>query len=1176
MALAQSSAPSSASTGAPSTQQDPLVLLDSIGKRVDPVYSQKLQLRVKELLHSTHSGFPGSQPVPFEAKHLSILEREDYFVCEKSDGLDRNQIWFYVPNVLFPVRGRDNEYLKDTLMDGEIVVDHDENGNKTYRFLIFDLMASNGQSIIQRSFNTRLGLLRQDVIQSYKLSLRTQSDPPPFTMELKKMERSYGLRLVFDQISKLRHSSDGIIWTPVKCPYVPGICEKLLKWKPPEKNTVDFRINAKWSKDHKPIYTLDVLSHLTYKFYDHFQPDTDSALQWKDQPPDGRIAEFRYDPNWQVTVVEQGYAPTTKTGGWRFVRFRDDKDAANEENVVKKILHSIKDGVSKEQLITHMECIRDAWKAREKGLPPPALTHLKNQGRLSISSVSSSSSFNQPMMTPTTTSPVVPSPAANSLSSASGHGYFYGDHNVKSRQNSLDYGSGERRLSVMDANTDSRTEPALLDSSTSSTSSKDNEGDRAATQSLPASRKQSLESSPKRDSNGNDSEETERKRHKSLSELDKGRKIQSQAERRLEEASARVTTTNDNSTTTNREPPPVDEPVEMTTAPDYAATNPSKADTPTTKQPADAVSPSHPSMSHALPTVREEGSVSTASNTRRRKTLASGNDLQERQQQQYVDNRVDMDNAADMQLNKHRRMMETRTATSVASSIKPGSDIVYGNGNGGMASNQHQQEQHIITPRTSTDMDSSKRHGQPQSTHSTPTTSSIQNGMSPTAGQQRNQGNYYTRYDPARSPPPSSSPSSSSSIPRSPHMATNIQLHYGSAPPSSASSSPSSTQAPSSNRKESSHSIHNLLTSSVEPVSYSPKKSGSPSVPTSSGRPAPSTRSYNISSLLHDSTQQKDVNNAGSRQNEANHPSAQVQQQQQQQQYHQMPLERPQAASIPHTSSARTPPVQFINYHAERPRAQDSPTSQQKAVFIQGEYHNSAVDPPTKSRSTSIATANTPPQHLHQWQSSGLETTNTHKNSNHRPSQTSSTTSSPSSSPRDSRHSGSYNVWRAAGNQQQPQQQQQSVPHYGGNPPGIPTNHQVVYPAQAHYYHPQQQHQFQQQQQQQQQQNYSNYDTHPDQYPHQPAHGPPAKYPHLRHTHQQAIRPASEPEEYHHDPSAMQHYHPAYQDMYRPHPSQNRGGQSTAPSSPPPAPPPPPAKDSEKKSDKAKLDFILN
>lgn len=54
-----------------------------------------------------------------------------------------------------------------------------------------------------------------------------------------------------------------------------------LKWKPPELNTVDFRIAARWSKEHKPIYSIEVLSHgVTYKFYDHFQPEPALATEY--------------------------------------------------------------------------------------------------------------------------------------------------------------------------------------------------------------------------------------------------------------------------------------------------------------------------------------------------------------------------------------------------------------------------------------------------------------------------------------------------------------------------------------------------------------------------------------------------------------------------------------------------------------------------------------------------------------------------------------------------------------------------------------------------------------------------------------------------------------------------------------------------------------------------------
>lgn len=40
----------------------------------------------------------------------------------------------------------------------------------------------------------------------------------------------------------LKHENDGIIFTVDKCPYYPGTCDEIAKWKPPELNTIDFQI----------------------------------------------------------------------------------------------------------------------------------------------------------------------------------------------------------------------------------------------------------------------------------------------------------------------------------------------------------------------------------------------------------------------------------------------------------------------------------------------------------------------------------------------------------------------------------------------------------------------------------------------------------------------------------------------------------------------------------------------------------------------------------------------------------------------------------------------------------------------------------------------------------------------------------------------------------------------
>ena len=75
-------------------------LLLSFGKPVeDREFVSELQFRLwSELLHRPTSAlqFPGSQPVSFARHHLDLLENEDYYVCEKSDGV-RYLLYFTSP-----------------------------------------------------------------------------------------------------------------------------------------------------------------------------------------------------------------------------------------------------------------------------------------------------------------------------------------------------------------------------------------------------------------------------------------------------------------------------------------------------------------------------------------------------------------------------------------------------------------------------------------------------------------------------------------------------------------------------------------------------------------------------------------------------------------------------------------------------------------------------------------------------------------------------------------------------------------------------------------------------------------------------------------------------------------------------------------------------------------------
>jgi mRNA guanylyltransferase len=58
--------------------------------------------------------------------------------------------------------------------------------------------------------------------------------------------------------------------------------------------------------------------------------------EWEQNPPEGRIIECRYDPEWP--------------NHWRFSRWRDDKLTANHISVYEKIMQSISDNVTEEEV----------------------------------------------------------------------------------------------------------------------------------------------------------------------------------------------------------------------------------------------------------------------------------------------------------------------------------------------------------------------------------------------------------------------------------------------------------------------------------------------------------------------------------------------------------------------------------------------------------------------------------------------------------------------------------------------------------------------------------------------------------------------------------------------------------------------------------------------------------
>ncbi|KAI9496632.1 mRNA capping enzyme, catalytic domain-containing protein [Zychaea mexicana] len=355
-----------------------------------------LKEKIAKLLNMRSYRFPGAQPVSFGSAQLEELEKEDYFVAEKSDGVrclalltvnerneqkvylfDRKSNFHVVDNIRFPIP-QDPSFrkcLSDTIIDGEFVLDTEPDGSTTLRFLLFDCLVIAKILLTSRDLMKRLGYLRNEIIRPHHVMLKRNPHMvkhQPFSVEFKEQQFTYHLDTVFKQIiPALRHGNDGLIFTSVVAPYVLGTSEKMIKWKPANENSIDFKVHVTFPGSTLPDVPdltarprIDLLVWKGGDRYEYFNELGITDMEWKQtfgntpQKLQGRIIECNYDPEAQEKYNLQS--------PWRFMRYRDDKPDGNHKSTVDKVLNSIKDAVTQEELIARIPSIRDAWSERKK------------------------------------------------------------------------------------------------------------------------------------------------------------------------------------------------------------------------------------------------------------------------------------------------------------------------------------------------------------------------------------------------------------------------------------------------------------------------------------------------------------------------------------------------------------------------------------------------------------------------------------------------------------------------------------------------------------------------------------------------------------------------------------------------------------------------------------------
>lgn len=336
--------------------------------------------------------FPGSQPMSFGLRDLDKLETQDYWVCEKSDGvrvllfinttnaqtvylIDRHNCYRELSGLVFPHHATPSELLRNTIVDGELVIDVDpRTRQETHRLLAFDCLVVDNENVMSKPLEKRYGRLKDWFYRPYAKMMRDyphMADSQPFHIKIKGVRPSYHVEKVFtEDIPALQHGNDGLIYTCSTTPYVTATDNHIIKWKPPSENSIDFKLILRFpplqSQPSEPdfqakpffalhVYCGDERGVPRYEPYDEMYV-TDE--EWKHMKAareqfDDRIVEVHWD---------------TVGNHWRMMRFRDDKPNGNYRNVVENIIQSIAEGVEKDTLLARSDIIREAWKNRH---PPP-------------------------------------------------------------------------------------------------------------------------------------------------------------------------------------------------------------------------------------------------------------------------------------------------------------------------------------------------------------------------------------------------------------------------------------------------------------------------------------------------------------------------------------------------------------------------------------------------------------------------------------------------------------------------------------------------------------------------------------------------------------------------------------------------------------------------------------
>ena len=283
--------------------------------------------------------FPGPQPVSIEHRHFPVLKGAEYLVCEKTDGerymmvacmFEGKKKCVFVNRAFnmfeVPINLKKSVY-DGTILDGELY----EN-----TLMVYDAVWVNGESVWNLNLMKRLDAARSIM----KSVIYMKSDQYRLKCKTFHQMREFG-KFMDVYLPTVQQKIDGLVFTPVNEPVRIGTHETMFKWKPQEKNTVDFLMKREPSRETPgfkpgtPAWRLYV-QEKGKLFFESELPFN----RMEDEPwfEDGAIVECKY-----VTWEEPMW--------WKPLKRRTDKNYPNNRRTFYRTIVNIKENIQMKEFL---------------------------------------------------------------------------------------------------------------------------------------------------------------------------------------------------------------------------------------------------------------------------------------------------------------------------------------------------------------------------------------------------------------------------------------------------------------------------------------------------------------------------------------------------------------------------------------------------------------------------------------------------------------------------------------------------------------------------------------------------------------------------------------------------------------------------------------------------------